>query len=93
MGEEEILLDTRTEIAALFGVDVERVRVWQRYTRGTANPTPEPDLVVSGRPMWARSRRDEWRSWYAARPGRTGRPKGSGKQRAAGPELDSRAAR
>ena len=68
---------TRTEVGALFGVDGELVRDWQRRARDTANPCPEPDGVVGGQPIWAWSREREWREWKKNRPGRTGRPKGT----------------
>ena len=75
--EVKPLAMTRKEVAALFGVDDELVRDWQRRARGTTNPCPEPDGTIGDRPIWAWSREQEWRDWYKRRPGRTGRPKGT----------------
>lgn len=75
---------TRADVGALFGVNGELVRDWQRRARDTPNPCPEPEGKVGSQDVWARSREPEWRAWYARRPGRTGRPR-SADRRGAGP--------
>lgn len=54
------------EVAALLGVQHQTVHQW-RY-RGRL---PDPDLTVSGVPMW---RREVIEAWAASRP-RRGRPR------------------
>ncbi|MEV5710150.1 hypothetical protein [Actinoallomurus sp. NPDC052274] len=70
----------RDDVGRLFGVSHELVRDWQRRSAKTDDPTPTPDGKAGARPFWFASREQEWRDWYARRPGKGvggGRPKGS----------------
>lgn len=67
------------DIGALFGVAGGTVRSWRVDSTKTPNPVPSPGpdfLIGEGRPVpgWLPQREQDWRDWYAGRPGQGKRP-------------------